>query len=360
MTDAALRVRLADVVHVARSRDASDIHIAPGSAPAIRVDGKLEFLGGSVLSAHETAAIAANFLDSARLADVEGGHDRSVAFEDPDTGAVRVHVFRIVGGVALAIRLLARSLPDLESLGLPPVVASFSECERGLLLFSGPTGSGKSTTLAALLDRINRTRSKRIITIEDPVEFRHASKKSSVAHREIGRDAQSFASALVGALRADPDVIVVGEMRDAATMRAALTAAETGHLVLATLHTGDAAQTIDRIVDAFEGSEQSQIRSQLAQVITGVVCQHLVARAHGRGRCPVVEVLVASDAVRSMIRDGRTHQLRNALATGRSLGMQTFEQHISSLLESQEIDYASARAASGYADEIRVPSSAGL
>jgi twitching motility protein PilT len=207
-----------------------------------------------------------------------------------------------------------------------------------------------------LIDKINATRERRIITIEDPIEYRHESKRSLIGQREVGRDTPTYAKALVGALRADPDVIMLGELRDAETMRAALTASETGHLVLATLHTGDAPQSVDRIIDAFSGSEQSQVRVQLSQVLIGIVCQRLVTRASGKGRRVAAEVLVATDAVRNLVREGRTHQLRNVMLTGREAGMQTLEHHLSALLVEREIDPSAALASTAHRADVSIPS----
>lgn len=221
------------------------------------------------------------------------------------------------------------------------------------MLFVGPTGSGKTTSLAALIDFINRTTARHVLTIEDPVEYVHRSLKGVVSHREMGVDVFDYATAVRSCLRADPDVILIGELRDPATMAAALTAAETGHLVFSTLHTGDAAQTIDRIVDAFADGAQSEVRVQLAQTLIGVVSQRLIPRASGHGRRAAVEVLVATEAVRALIRDGKTHQLRNAIVTGRNVGMQTLETHLSELVVRRDVTLEAASAATDRPGEIR-------
>ncbi len=335
-------VRFADALHAAAARGASDIHLVPELRPVIRIDGRLEHLAGAPLSRDEVSAIGESLLGAADVVRIERGEDLSRAWKGKETPALRVHGYRSCDGLALAMRVLADEVPTLESLHLPPIVASLAERHRGLVIFAGPTGSGKSTSLAALVERINTGSARRVITIEDPIEYRHVSKRSTIVQREIGRDTESYASAIVGSLRADPDVLLIGEMREKATMEAALTAAETGHLVLTTLHTGDAAGTIDRIVDAFDGSEQTQIRSQLAQVLAAVVCQKLVPRAGNRGRRAVVEVLVATDAVRAIVRDGRTHQLHNAILTGRQAGMQTLEHHLSELVARGDVDSEAA------------------
>jgi twitching motility protein PilT len=270
-----------------------------------------------------------------------------------EVGRIRVHAYRTTEGTSLAIRLLAPSIPSLESLHLPPIVSSFADRPHGIVIFAGPTGSGKSTAMAAILDRINRTQARHVITIEDPIEYEHRSNRSVVNQRERGRDVPTYAQAVYGALRSDPDVMLIGEMRDPATMHAALTAAETGHLVLTTLHTGDAAQTVDRIVGVFEGDKQEQIRVQLAQTLVGVVCMRLLPRASGQGRRCAVEVLVANDAVRNIIRDGKTHQIRNIISTSRQTGMQTLEAHLSDLVARREISLDHARLATERPDELR-------
>jgi twitching motility protein PilT len=335
-------IRLQDVLHVARTRGASDVHLVCGAAPALRIDGRLQAQACSQIDAEETAAIAEMLFGSEEVASVRAGHDRSRTWWSSEFGTIRVHAFRCSRGIALAMRLLQERVPSLESTHLPGAVTSLASKERGLVIFAGPTGSGKSTSLAALIDRINATWARRIVTIEDPIEYRHENKNSIVTQCEIGSDARSFASALKGVLRADPDVIMVGEMRDTATMRAALTAAETGHLVLTTLHTGDAPQTIDRIVDAFDGPEQAQVRMQLAQVLCAVVCQRLIPRHPRPGRRALAEVLIANAAVRNLIREGRTHQLHNAMLTGRQAGMLTFEEHLKELVGAREIDATTA------------------
>jgi twitching motility protein PilT len=337
VNNAMAHVRFIDALHIASLRAASDIHFVPNVSPAIRVDGKLEYLPGAPLTSDELLAIATDLLTTDGIARIERGEDVSSTWSGAESVVLRVHGYRGDCGIILALRLLSREVPTLESLHLPLSVASLAQRSRGLVIFAGPTGSGKTTSLAALIDRINATSACRVITIEDPIEYRHLSKKASVVQREVGRDAASFASAVVGSLRADPDVLLVGEMRERETMSAALTAAETGHLVFSTLHTSDAPGTIDRIVDAFSGSEQAQVRSQLAQVLCAVVAQRLVPRADGSGRRAIVEVLLATDAVRAIVRDGRTHQLRNAMLTSRQAGMQTLEGHLSELVSRGEV-----------------------
>lgn len=353
MTAALAPVRLNEVLRVARMRNASDVHLCAGYPPVLRVDGILESQHTLVPSVEELGAVAARLLNERARDTLADLGDATVTEHLEDTGTVRVHAYRTSAGTCLAIRLLAQTIPSVESLQLPPVVSGFSDRPHGLVIFAGPTGSGKSTTLAAIVDRINRTQARHVVTIEDPIEYVHASNRSIVHQRELCRDVQTYAQAVRGALRSDPDVILVGEMRDPKTMHAALTAAETGHLVLTTLHTGDAAQTIDRIVGVFEGSKQEQIRVQLAQTLVGVVCMRLLPRAGLQGRRNALEVLVANDAVRNVIRDGKTHQIRNIISTNRQSGMQTLEAHLSELVARREISLEAALLVTERPGEVR-------
>lgn len=325
-------IRLDDVLSAARTRGASDLHLAARRPPMLRVDGSLQAFGDRAVSPDELRALGAELFGSEAVA------ERTISVRRASAGDLRVHGFSTQGVPAFAIRLLGTTVPALEALELPAVLERLSGCERGLMLFAGATGSGKSTTLAAVVDRINRTRPRRIITVEDPIEYYYGEGLSLISQRELGADADDLASALVGALRCDPDVIVVGELRTAADIHTALVAAETGHLVMATLHTGDVTQSVERIVHAFAGDLHATIRAQLAEVLEAVVCQRLVLRRGGRGRRPVAEVLVATDAIRNLIRDGRTHQLRNAIAMGRQYGMQLFEQHLDELRAAGAVD----------------------
>ncbi len=332
MTNDIIAIRVNDAIRVASSRGASDVHFAPSLPPVVRVNGSLEPLPGSALIAPETQSIARHLLNEGAFERLVRDGDVSAAWDGYKDALIRVHAFTASAETHVALRLLNRAVPEIEQLHLPSVVTALAAKPRGLVIFSGPTGSGKSTSLASLVGRINRDCARRVITIEDPIEYRHANGRGAVVQREVGRDVPSFSQAVTGALRSDPDVIMIGEMRDSATMRSAVTAAETGHLVLTTLHTGDAIQTIDRIVDAFDGAQQAQVRAQLAASLVAVVCQRLVPTANGSGRRVAAEVLVATDAVRTMIRESRTHQLRNLMMTGRAAGMQTLEAHLSALL----------------------------
>ncbi|HTX59587.1 MAG TPA: PilT/PilU family type 4a pilus ATPase [Verrucomicrobiae bacterium] len=322
-------VRFRDAVYVARERRASDLHLVAGLAPVLRVDGELECLDTGRLETADVEGVAEAVARTPSQAGAES--DFTVAWSDPEFGTLRIHVTRSLGAPAVAIRLLDASVPALESLQLPAAIAGFSVKRSGLLLFGGATGSGKSTTMAALVDRINRSAARRIFTVEDPIEYRHKNLRSIVSQRELGTDTPSMASAIRGMLRCDPDVIVVGEMRDAQSMEQTLIASETGHLVLATLHARDAVGTVDRFAGAFPAQARPSVRSRLAAALIAVVSQRLVKRASGSGRRAVVELLIATDAARALIRESRDHQLRNLIATGRQHGMQTFDQHLEEL-----------------------------
>jgi twitching motility protein PilT len=330
----------------------SDLLLTPGSPPWLRVDGQLERLAGlDVLTAADTEAMLLSLLDEAQRADF--GRRREIDFSFPwrDRARFRVNGFRQRGSVAVAVRLIPFELPSLDDLGLPPVVQAFTDLPQGLVLVTGPTGSGKSTTLAALVDRVNASRACHILTIEDPIEYVHKHQKAAVNQREVGTDTESFSSALRAALREDPDVLLVGEMRDLETIQTALTIAETGHLVFATLHTNDTAQALDRIVDVFPAEQQAQIRVQLANALTGIVYQRLLPRVDG-GRVAAYEVLLATPAVRNLIREGKTRQLRNVLATASRESMQTLEMSLTALVADGVVDHVTAQGASIYPHEV--------
>lgn len=353
MSAALAPVRLPEILRSARLCGASDIHLAEGREPVLRIDGTLHFQPTPVVSAEEIEHVVACVFDDRTLEVLRLEGDATSTYRDDELGIFRVHAYRSLRGVSLAIRLLSRGVPALESLHLPPAIAELAERSAGLILFTGPTGSGKSTAMAAVIDRINRTQARHILTLEDPIEYEHRPVRSTITQRQIGRDVADYASAIHGALRSDPDVLLVGELRDPAAMQAALTAAETGHLVLATLHTGDAAQSIDRIVSVFAGDAQEQIRMQLAQTLCAAVSLRLVPRASGQGRRSAAEVMMCSDAIRSLIREAKTHQIRNVVMTGRQSGMQTLEAHLSELVARREIDVETARRVSDRPHEIR-------
>ena len=276
------------------------------------------------------------------------------AIQHPGFGAVRIHAFRGENGLALSLRLLREGVPELSEFGLPPIVATFADFATGLVLFTGPTGSGKSTALAGLINEINRRYERHVVTVEDPIEYRHRSMKSLIRQREIGRDVAGYAESLRGVLRADPDVILIGELRDPDVMSACLAASETGHLVFSTLHTSEAAETVARIVGVFEGGRQEQARMQLAQSLQAIVSMRLVPDASGRGRRAACEILLNTSAVRSqLIAPEKTIQIRNTIETSRKDGMQTLEMDLSRLVNDRLITYDAAIAASDYPEQIR-------
>ena len=336
-------------------RAGSDLLLTPGTSPLLRIDGALERMPDwASLSPADTESMLLSLLSDRQAVDFAGRNEVDLSFSWRDQARFRVNGFRQRGSVAVALRLIPYQVPGLDQLGVPPVVQDFTKLTQGLVLVTGPTGSGKSTTLASLVDRINSTRPCHILTIEDPIEYVHQHQVAAVNQREVGTDTASFAIALRAALREDPDVLLVGEMRDLETIQTALTIAETGHLVFATLHTNDSPQALDRIVDVFPGDQQSQIRVQLANALTGIVYQRLLARVDG-GRAAAYEVLLATPAVRNLIREGKTRQLRNVLATASREGMQTLEQSLTALVAAGTVDHQTAIGASLYPREVLAP-----
>jgi twitching motility protein PilT len=312
--------------------NASDLHVTAGTSPCVRVHGTLQPVEGTEpLTPDDTHQMLYRILSTEQQKNLELERNIDLAYSIPGLARFRVNVFFQRGALGAAFRLIPTEIKTLEELGIPPTLHQLTENPRGLVLVTGPTGSGKSTTLAALIDEINRKRSEHILTIEDPVEFVHRHKKCIVNQREIGPDATSFANALRAALREDPDVILLGEMRDLETIGTAITAAETGHLVFATLHTQSAPSTVDRIIDAFPAAQQEQIRVQLAATLEGVVTQALLPTADGSGRVPALEILFPDDAVRNLIRQGKVEQIYSVMQTGSGKGMQTMEQSLADL-----------------------------
>ena len=322
----------ADVLLEVLNLNASDLHITAGTPPMVREKGRLRALDHPVMSSQMTREIIYSILTNDQRKKLENEWQIDFAYSIPGKARFRVNAYFQRASLGAAFRLIPNEMPELDSLGLPPVLRDFTKKPRGFVLVTGPTGSGKSTTLAAMLDVINRERHEHIMTIEDPIEFLHHHKSCVVNQREIGSDAQSFSLGLKAALRQDPDVILVGEMRDLDTISTAITAAETGHLVYATLHTQDAAQTVDRIIDVFPGEQQSQVRIQLANSLVGVSTQQLVPTADGRGRAVACEVMIANTAIRALIRDGKVHQIHNAMASGRRVGMQSMDDSLAGLV----------------------------
>ena len=315
------------------AHNASDLHITVGSKPALRVRGSLARLEGYPdLTAEATRELLYRIISSEQQKRLEIERQLDLSYSIPGLARFRVNIYSQRESLAGAFRLIPAELKSLEELGLPTSLYELCNKPRGLVLVTGPTGSGKSTTLAALIDEINRTRADHIITIEDPIEFLHRHKRCIVNQRELGHDATSFADALRGALRQDPDVILLGEMRDLETIATALTAAETGHLVFATLHTQDASSTVDRVIDVFPAAQQGQIRTQLAGTLEGVVAQTLLPTADGQGRVAAVEVLYPDDAVRNLIRQAKIEQVYSVMQTGGKKGLQTMEQALAELV----------------------------
>jgi twitching motility protein PilT len=323
------------------SAGGTDVLLVAGAPPLMRLDGAIVPLDERPLRPEDTLATVRGVLAGELWDTLVTEREVDFSFNWEDRARFRANAYHQRGSVALSLRLIPYEIPTFADLGLPPVLHSWVDLPQGLVLVTGPTGSGKSTTLAAMIDEINRRRRCHVITIEDPIEYVHRHRVAAVSQREIGLDTESFAKALRSALREDPDVLLVGEMRDPETIQTALTIAETGHLVFATLHTNDAGQAIDRIVDVFPGEKQAQIRVQLAGSLTGIVSQRLLPRIGG-GRVAAFEVLTATFAVRNLVREGKTSQLRNLVTTGSKHGMQTLEQSLSELVISGLVDYDEA------------------
>src|SRR6266702_5980279 len=333
-------IDFADLLMEVVSRKASDLHITAGAHPTIRVRGRLTPLEDyPKLSGTDTREIIYSILTGDQRQRLETHWQLDFAYSIPGHARFRVNAYFQRGAVGAAFRLIPFGLSSINELGLPLAVHEFTRRPRGFVLVTGPTGSGKSTSLAAMIDEINNTREEHIMTIEDPIEFLHSHKKCMVNQRELGSDAQSFADALKAALRQDPDIILVGEMRDLETISTALTAAETGHLVFATLHTQSAPEAIDRIVDVFPPHQQQQVRTQLGATIQGIVTQQLLPTADGAGRVIACEVLVATPAIRNLIREGKTHMIYSSMQAGGSHGMQTMDQGLGLLVREGKISF---------------------
>lgn len=324
-------------------RKASDIHIQYGLPPILRVDGALLPVAGiSNLDEESVRNLIFATLDDEQQKILIKDKEFDYSFAFGDIARFRVNAFHERGKLAAAFRLIPNQIKNINELGMPAIVETFAEFPRGLVLVTGPTGSGKSTTLAALIDKINNEKSAHIITIEDPIEFTHRSRRSVIAQREVHYDTFSFAAALRSILREDPDVVLIGEMRDLETIQAAITIAETGHLVFATLHTNSAAQSIDRMIDVFPSHQQPQVRTQLSNMLMAVCAQRLVPAISG-GRVVAAEIMIANSAIRSLIRDGKTHQIDTAIQTGADQGMQTMDRTLAKLVQTGVVTYDSAR-----------------
>ena len=324
-------------------KNASDLHLQVGLPPMMRLDGVLApFPGYNPLNAEEVEHLVFAILDDDQQKILIKDKEFDFSFAFGDLGRFRVNAFHERGNLAASLRLIPNQIKTITELGMPPVIQSFADFPRGLVLVTGPTGSGKSTTLAALIDKINSEKAQHIITIEDPIEFTHKSKRSAIVQREVHYDTYSFSAALRSSLRQDPDVVLIGEMRDLETISAAITIAETGHLVFATLHTNSAAQSIDRMIDVFPPHQQPQVRSQLANILQGICAQRLVP-AIGGGRVVAAEVMVANPAIRNIIREGKSHQLDTIIQTGGDQGMQTMDRTLVKLVQSGVVTYDDAR-----------------
>ncbi len=321
-------MRMIEILKLARQHKGSDVHITAGSPPIIRINGELKAASPNVLTGDDTKKMVQEILTDVQFKALESTGDVDCSFQSQTTGRFRVNAFKQRGNYGLVMRTIMTTIPTVDDLKIPKAISNLTNKRRGLILVTGPTGSGKSSTLAALIDKINKTKSEHIITIEDPIEFVHKSNKSLLNQREVGDDTESFAKALRASLREDPDVILVGEMRDLETIGTAVTAAETCLLVMSTLHTIGAAKTIDRIIDVFPPHQQQQIKVQLGSVLEAVISQQLIPTKDGKGRIAVHEIMVSTSAIKNLVREGKTHQIQNVIQTSKDLGMQTMDSSI--------------------------------
>ena len=326
--------RIDQLLEIVTSAAATDLHLTPGSVPMVRINGRLEKTRHHRLTNDEVKQLVYELLSDDQIRRFEKAGDLDLAYGIDGLARFRLNIFRSHAGITAAVRLIPAQVLDLAALGFPEAVSKLAEVKSGLLLVTGPTNSGKTTTLAAMVDHINTDFSRHIITLEDPIEYIHANKNSLISQRQIGLHSESFASALRAALREDPDVVLVGEMRDMETISLAVTAAEVGLLVMGTLHTCTAASTIDRIIDVFPSAQQQQIRIMLADALTGIISQQLVRRADGPGRVAAYELMVRTTSIAGMIREGKTPQIPTAIQTGRRQGMQLLDNHLRSLVDS--------------------------
>jgi len=342
-----------DLLREVVERGASDLHIAVGVPPVLRIDGQLVPLNYEKFTPIQTQRMIYDILSDEQIQRFEDTWELDFSYSLQQVARFRVNVFKDKGNVAAAFRLIPMKIPTIRELGLPPVLETIARRPRGLVLVTGPTGSGKSTTLAAMINQINHERSLHIITIEDPIEYLHQHRMSIINQREVGQDTKEFANALRAALREDPDVILVGEMRDLETMQNAIRAAETGHLVFATLHTNSAAQTVDRVVDQFPVDQQEQVRLMLSNSLEAVICQQLLPRAGMPGRVCAMEIMIATPAVRNLIREAKAHQLPSIIQTSGAVGMQTMDQHLRDLYLKGIITYEDALARAMNVEELK-------
>lgn len=341
------------IIMEAMRTNASDIHITVGLPPVLRINGKLTHYGKNPLTPKDTIALIKEMISENEFKKFLSKGELDVSYSYKDVVRFRLNVFKQKGNCAVAMRTVSDTIPTMEDLRLPPILKELCKKRRGLILVTGPTGSGKSTTLASMVDYMNHNRGEHIITIEDPIEYIHKHHNSMVNQRELGKDTLSFGNALRAALREDPDIILVGEMRDLDTIATAITAAETGHLVMSTLHTIGAAKTIDRIVDVFPPHQQQQIKTQLSSVLEAVISQQLMPRADQPGRIVALEVMTATPAIRNLIREGKTHQIQTIIQTNQSLGMKTMDSWILDLYKNGKIDKDTALKYSVELDEMK-------
>src|SRR5687767_734946 len=345
---------LPDLLKTLVEKSGSDLHITINTPPQVRVHGHLERLEGGDLTAAETKQLAYSVLTDAQKKRFEETLELDFSFGIKGIARFRCNMFNQRGAVGAVYRVIPEKIRTFQELGLPPVLSTLAERPRGLVLVTGPTGSGKSTTLAAMIDKINKERHDHILTIEDPIEFVHQHQNCLVNQREVHSDTQSFSAALRAALREDPDIVLIGEMRDLETVESALRIAETGHLTFGTLHTNSAAQTINRIVDVFPAHQQPQIRAQLSLVLEGIMCQALLPKASGSGRALAMEILVPNAAIRNLIREDKIHQIYSSMQTGQEkYGMQTFNQSLASLYFAKQISLQTALGMSSMPDELQ-------
>jgi twitching motility protein PilT len=343
----------ADILLEVIDAGASDLHLTVGAPPMVREKGRLRALDYPALNSQDTREIVYSILNNDQRKRLENEWQIDLSYSVPGKARFRVNAYFQRASIGAVMRTIPQDIPAFDSLKLPEILKDFTRKPRGFVLVTGPTGSGKSTTLASMIDMINESRHEHIMTVEDPIEFLHRHKNCVVNQRELGSDAQSFSLALKSALRQDPDVILVGEMRDLETMSTAITAAETGHLVFATLHTQDTSQTVDRIVDSFPPAQQHQVRTQLSIALQGIVTQQLLPTADGSGRVCACEVLVPTPAVRNLIREGKTHQLYSALQTGGSHGMQTMDAALADMVRGGMITRELAESRSSTPEELK-------
>ena len=345
---------LPDLLKVTVKHEASDLHITTNSAPQLRIDGQLRPLDLPLLGAAETKQLVYSVLTDAQKKRFEETSELDFAFGIRGVARFRCNVFNQRGAVAAVYRLIPEVIRSVRELGLPPVIERLAERPRGLVLVTGPTGCGKSTTLAALVDKINTERHAHILTIEDPIEYIHPHKNCLVNQREIHSDTKGFPPALRAALREDPDVVLIGELRDLETIESALRIAETGHLTFATVHTNSASQTINRMIDVFPDSQQAQVRTQLSLVLEGILCQALLPKSNGSGRVAATEIMIPTPAIRNLIREDKVHQLYSAMQAGQEkIGMQTMNQSLATLVKMRRISMETAVAVSSMPDELR-------